>query len=775
MLKRSFDSLDRDLRSGYLYPGSEDASDTVIAGFDLANLLRIGRRRAAMIIGIVVIGVMLAVIYALQLTPLYSASATILIDLRQKNVVDSEAVLSGISGEWAAIESEVEIIKSSAVGERVVKRLRLDKNEPHAPRRGSFLTQLTSLLFSRDAPPSPVNADNRINYLARAYSSAINVDRINDSYILSISYMHPEPKFAAMVANAFADEYLVDQLESKFEATRRANEWLNVRVSELRRNVRDAERAVQLFKAENDIVEAAGATLDEQQIAKLNEQLILARAQTAEAKARLDQLSDVLENGGETTSFANTLQSRIISELRSKLSDVRREFAELSSKYGRRHPSVINVSAQLSDIRGQLENEVKRIEASTRNAFLVSKSREESIEASLAELRGLSASSDQDAIRLRELERDAKATRALFESFLARFKETTEHESLQTADSRIIERAVVPTSPSWPNKKMIVLIGAIVSIGFAVGMAFLLEILDSGFRTGEQVEEITGVPLLSSMPILKPGTGSGRFSSVLWNMLSLGGRIGRSQPSAAESERRLTSRQVLDHPLSPYTESIRSLRMGLRFANLDNPAKVVLITSALPGEGKSTIASNLAQHAANTGEKVLLIDMDLRHPALSDVYAPNVQDGIVELITGDSKVASVVQVDEQSKMRFIPASRSDLISHTSEILGSSKMRDFLGQLREVFDLIVIDSSPLLPVTDGRALIEGVDSVVLVVKWETTSREAVKSAFRQSFGLEEKLIGTVLSQVNPEKAKYYDYYKSGYYTKAYPYYYGNETA
>ena len=773
MLKRSFDSLDRDLRSAYSYSGSDDAVSATSSGFDLAGLIQIARRRLWIILGIAMIGAMLSVIYALQLTPLYSASATIFIDPRQKNVVDSEAVLAGIPGDWAAVESEVEIIRSAAVGERVVKRLGLDKSRSPTPRGKSFVAQVTALLFSREAPPSPVNAENYINYLARSYSSSISVSRINDSYILSISYMHPEPGFAAKIANAFADEYLVDQLEAKYEATRRANAWLNERVTELRRNVRDAEKAVQLFKAENDIVEAAGSNLDEQQVAKLNEQLILARAETAEAKARLDQLSQVARDGGETTSFADGLQSQIISTLRSRLSDAQREYAELSTKYGRRHPSVINVSAKLSDIRRQLEREVKRIEASTRNAYMVSKSREESIETSLTELRGLSASTNQDAIRLRELERDAEATRALFESFLSRFKETTEHESLQTADSRIIERAVVPTSPSWPNKKLIVLIGTIVSLGFGIGLAFLREILDSGFRTGDQVEDITGVPLLSSMPILKTGAGPGRFILLMRNLISLGGWIGKP-PSAVESERQLTARQVLDHPLSPYTESIRSLRMGLRYANLDNPSKVILITSALPGEGKSTIASNLAQHSANTGEKVLLIDMDLRHPALSDVYSPNAQDGIVELITGETKVASVVKVDEQSKLRFIPASRSDLISHTSEILGSSKMHDFLGQLREVFDLIVIDSSPLLPVTDGRALIKAVDSVVLVIKWETTSREAVKSAFRQTFGLEDKLIGSVLSQVNPEKAKYYDYYKSGYYTKAYPYYYGNET-
>ena len=425
MLKRNFDIVGRDLHPGYSYPGFDENGNKPGAGPDILGLIKIGRRRLSVILGIAAIGTLLAIVYSLQITPLYRASATVLVDPRQKNIVESEAVLSGIGGDWSALESEVEVIRSAAVAQRVIKRLKLDEIDTPGPRQQSFSSRITELVFSREARTSPVNDGNRIDYLARRYSSAIGVERLNDTYVISISYMHSEPKFAAQVANAFADEYLLDQLEAKFEATRRANEWLNERVGELRKNVRDAERAVELFKAEKDIVEADGSDLDEQQIARLNEQLILARAQSAEAKARLDQLTDVKARGGEASSFADQLQSRIISELRSKLSEVRREYAELSSKYGRRHPSVINVGAQISDVRRQLDAEIDRIEASTRNAYDVARSREESIEASLKQLRGRSATNSQDAIRLRELERDAAATRALFESFLARFKETS--------------------------------------------------------------------------------------------------------------------------------------------------------------------------------------------------------------------------------------------------------------------------------------------------------------------------------------------------------------
>ena len=437
---------------------------------------------------------------------------------------------------------------------------------------------------------------------------------------------------------------------------------------------------------------------------------------------------------------------------------------------------MISVRSQLGDVQSQIRQEIKRIEALTDTEYRVAKSREDSIEASLAGLKGQSAQNSQAAIRLRELEREAAATQTLFESFLARFKETTQQESLQTADSRIVERAVRPSSPSKPNKKAIVIFGFILSLGAGIGVAFVLESLDNGFRTAEQVEMVLNVPVLATMPLLKPEGVLERIGSLTSRLANLI----RSRPPARgqggpDSLRKSGSRQALDHPLSAFTEAIRSLRMGLRYADLDNPARVVMFTSALPSEGKSTIASNLALHAANTGEKVLLIDMDLRHPALTEIYAEDSEHGIVELVMGEAKISDVVRTETETKLRFIPASRSDLINHTSEVLGSDKIRDFLAQARDVFDLIVIDSSPLLPVTDARALLGAVDAAVMVICWERTSRDAVRACLRQTFGLEDKLVGAVLSQVDSEKIRYYDYYKSGYYAQGYPYYYTDRRA
>jgi exopolysaccharide transport family protein len=779
MLKRSSDTQLRPYQPPY---GSTILENEVAASaeppFDLRKIYSFVRRRLAVIAGLSVLGSLLAVIYALQLTPLYTATATVLVDPRKTSIVDNEAVLSGIGREWSAVESEVELIRSASVAIRVIDKLGLSDSVEQAAPDPPLYRQIIDAIISRDSAPEPepISEEERRTRIARNLASGLHVSRLSDTYLLTLAYTSPDPALSARIVNSFADAYLVDQLEAKFEATRRANTWLNERIAELRDRVREAERAAELYRAENNLIEAGGVTLNDSQVRSLNEQLILARAATAEARAKLEQLQEISARGGEVTSFAQGLQTQVISQLRSKQSEVKRELAELSAKYGSRHPSVISVRSQLGDVQSQIRQEVQRIEASTENEYRVAKSREDSIEASLTSLRGESVQNSQSAIRLRELEREAAATRTLFESFLARFKETTQQESLQTADSRIVERATRPTTPGEPNKKVIAIIGFILSLGAGIGAAYLLETLDNGFRTAEQVEAALNVPVLATIPQLRPegvmeriGSLTDRLTSLIRSTPAAGGQGG------ASSLRKSGSRQVLDHPLSAFTESIRSLRMGLRYADLDNPARVVMFTSALPSEGKSTVASNLALHAANTGENVLLIDMDLRHPALTEIYAGDSERGVVELVMGEARISDVVRTETETKLRFIPASRSDLINHTSEILGSDKIRDFLAQARNVFDLIVIDSSPLLPVTDARALLGAVDAAVMVVCWERTSRDAVRACMRQTFGLEDKLVGAVLSQVDSEKGRYYDYYKSGYYAREYPYYYADRQA
>lgn len=308
-------------------------------------------------------------------------------------------------------------------------------------------------------------------------------------------------------------------------------------------------------------------------------------------------------------------------------------------------------------------------------------------------------------------------------------------------------------------------------------IAFLLEQLDSGFRTTQQIERRFGVPVLATVPRADGELAASGLSGLLHKLNPFGWLV-RLFRRGAEPDRRMSrtarvgmSRLVLDKPFSTFTEAIRSFRMGIRFADIDRPQKVVLVTSALPGEGKSTVASNLAQHAANSGERVLLVDLDLRHPVLTSLCAPEATAGSVELLLGEADLKQVITKDPRSGLHFIPSPRRASLTHTAELLGSQRLKDLLAHLSDYYDLVVVDTSPLLPVVDGRALLDCVDPLALVIRWEKTAKDAVDAALKQSLGAREKLVGVVFNDVVAQKARYYDYYKSGYYNKKYPYYYG----
>lgn len=732
---------------------------------------------------VVALGLLMAlagVVYALQLTPVYTARATLLLDTQQNNIVDAQAVVQGLSGDEAAINSEIELIKSYDVARRVVEKLKLDEQAGTlAPAEPSLLRQALNLLTSKAAEPVPEIEVDPKDRVIRGLQTDVGVKRKQRSYVIDIIYASPNPSLAAQVANAFANEYLVDELESRYEATRRANEWLNERLGELRQKVRDSERAVELFKAQNNIVETAGSTLSDQQVAKLNEQLILARAEAAQAQVKYEQIQAVRKRGGDVTAFADAMQSGALAGLKSKASEIRRELANLTARYGDRHPSVVSARAQLADVNRSLGAEAGRIVATAENELRVARSRVESIEQSLQEMKGKVAIVSQAAITLRELERERAANKTLYESFLGRFKETSEQEKLQTTESRIIQQASVPTTPSAPNKKMITLAALALGLGLGAALAFLLERLDSGFRTSTQVEKSLGVPVLANIPRADDEVVSGlsRMAQRLNPFGFLVRLFSRGEPSErrmSRAERISMAWMVVKKPLSTFTEAIRALRMGIKFAAVDKPQKIILVTSALPGEGKSTIASNLAQLAANSSERVLLMDLDLRHPVITSLYAPDAKLGAVELLLGEIELKQALIKDTATGLHVLPSpSRRDL-THTAELLGSQRLKDLLNHLSDFYDLIVVDTSPLLPVTDGRALVDAVDSLALVVRWEKTARDAVETALKQSPGAQDKLTGVVLNDVVAAKARYYDYYKSGYYTKKYPYYYGGKS-
>lgn len=740
------------------YEGPGGDEDQGFLELDLMALYRTLRKRLGLIVSVTFGLTALVMVVVLQQTPLYTASAQVLLDRQKMQVTDMEAVISGLPADSATVDSEVEILKSRALAERVVDRLNLlqDPEFNGALREPSFLRWLDprfllrQLLALVSADPAPVSEEMK----ARAERDAVvdsllgslNVTRQRLTYVINLSITSEQPTKAARIANAYADTYILDQLEAKFDATRQANEWLSRRLGELRQQVQDSERAVEIFRSEQGLESSSGVTVSEQQMSELNAQLILARTGLAEARAKYDRARQIRSSGGSIESMADVVQSGTISQLRQKQAELARELANLSSRYGPRHPEVVNAEAQRLDINAQIGAEISRIIGSLQNNVSVAETRVASLEQSLREIRGETGESGQAMVQLRELEREAAANRSVYESFLNRFKETSQQQDLQVPDSRIISPATAPLSPSHPRKALSLALALVLSAMLGVGLAFLLEHLDNGMTTARDVEEALTLPHLASVPLVPVEKGPG------------------GKPLKPHD-------YLVQKPLSAFSESLRSLRSALQLSNVDNPPKVILFTSALPNEGKTTTSVSFARAAAASGLKVVLVDCDLRHPSVHKTFGlATPTAGLVELLAERLDPEAVMIEDEKTSLKILPIATGT--ANPPDLMASSQMQLLIERLRGEYDLVVLDSAPVLPVSDSRVLSRIADETVFVVRWSDTPKDAAQAAIRELRLYQSNVAGAILVAVDATKQAKYGYGDGGYYYGKYSRYYVN---
>lgn len=723
------------------------AATAIRSPLEKPELVELGRqlwRRKMEILSTIVLVTLLAMLIAFQLTPRYSAIAKIMIDSQRSRVVDVEQFMSGLGMDSETVQNEIQVISSRSLAQKVIDKLGLMGDPEFNP----YLNEPSTLKTWIDAILGTSNdVLDEEEQFARERISVVDVlsDRLEvvpekRSHVININFTTNSPKKAAVIANAYADLYLLEQLEAKFEATKRGTEWLNERVADLRKTVEASERAVERYRKETGLIRGKDTTVTSQQISEINTQLILARTQRAEAGARLRQVETLVNSPGGAESAAEVLSSPLIQRLREQETEVLRRAAELASEYGVRHPRMINIRAEIQDLRTKIRSEVNKIVEGLRNEVGVAMAREKSLARNLEKLKVEAASLNSAAVRLRILEREADSNRALFDTFLSRLKETAGQEEIQQADARIISRADVPITPSSPKIKLILIVAFASSIFMGVGMAFVMERLDTGFRSSEQVESMVEVATLGLLPLL-----SGR-------------QLGENSPEE----------YVLERPTSSFAEALRTIHTGLLLSDVDNPPKTILVTSSLPGEGKSTITLSLARMLARSGQKILVIDSDLRRPRLHKVFGFSVQPGLVEVLSGAVDVGDTIRVDEKSGLHMLTAGKG--APNPPELLGSEHFRKLMELLKKRYDLVFLDSPPILVVSDARVIGNVVDKTVFVVRWVNTRREAASMAIRQLVSGGSKLAGVVLSMVNVRKHARYGYGDSGsYYGSSRKYY------
>lgn len=610
----------------------------------------------------------------------------------------------------------------------------------------------------------------------RNFKNRLTVYRVGVTYAIDIQFKSFHPERAAQIANAIADAYVGDALDAKYQTTRRAAIWLQSRLKELREQATNAERAVVDYKNKNNIVNTGGQLLNEQQVAELSSSLIQARATTAEAKARLDRVSQILKTDDvdpaatSTGTVADSLHNQVIIKLRQQyLEDATKE-ADWVARYGNGHLAVINLRSQMGELRKSILDELQRIAQTYRSDYEIARTREESVQQSLSQIVAQSQATNEARITLNSLESGAQTSRALYDNFLQRYMESVQQQSFPLTEARVITPAVPPHDKSAPKGTIVFAVAALAGLLMGVGAGLLRDVADRVFRTSAQVEEHLDTNCIAMVPkVGKEIRGSSRALAVSPAAVASPrtGKIGTRTIRRDQS----VLWAVLNAPFSRYSESIRAIKVAVDLRRSLKENKVIAITSSLPNEGKSTIATALAQLTAQTGNRAVLVDCDLRNPALTRRLAPDATVGILDVIAGRATIEEVTWTDPATQMRFVPAVLKTRVAHTSEILASAAMRKMFDDLRDRFDYVIVDLSPLTPVVDVRAMTHLADSFVLVVEWGRCRIEIVEQALKATPGVHENLLGAVLNKADVKALSRYETAAGNRYYKRYSARYG----
>ncbi len=745
-------------------PREKDDSDSFI---DLDRLLAAILRRAGLITLTAAIFVILGIAYLVFTTPIYTSMTQILLDENLSRFAQEEQ--TSVQGKQQAdtqISSAVEILKSNKLALRVVDDLGLAENETILNPPKSLPSMVKSWLRGTVGLFSAATADDPAIGGARQKAAAllqqgIAVERVGRSSVVALSYRSPDPRLAARVAKGYSDAYLADQLNANFEAAERASVWLQERLDSLRERAQAASLEAERYKAENGLTSARGELMSEQQLSDLNSQLIIAQADAARASARYSQFKAIVDQGRDNavknaTAASDDSDNAVIQDLRARYLSIERRERDITASFGADHPQAVALKAEKDDVAQQIFQEMQRLTERYRSEFEVTQSREQSLRKSIEGVTGKNSEANQSMVRLRELEQRATALKSLYQSYLDRYEQASQQQSFPIAEARVISEPGVPVSPSSPKKTLVLSLSAVLGLMAGGALAFVQEMRERYFRLENDVRSALGQTSLGYLPLV----GAAPEKPLHRLRAALDRRRGRPAPPPANMPLERMTRMVLDTPRSAFAETLRNAKLATDIVLQGRPSRVIGIVSAMPGEGKTTVAANFAALLAASGKKTLLIDADLRNPKLSRMLKPVPKAGLVEAVLGDITWTNAVRVDQQSKLAVLPVvprPNGEAHPHTNELLASPGMASILENARQIFDYVIVDLAPIGPVVDAKAFSVHADGFIYVVEWGKTPIRLVTDLLTAEPHIAAKILGVLLNKTDmTQLAKYSDF-------------------
>lgn len=691
-------------------PGPIDPQVDRKALIDLRRVVGIIRRRALIIGVTLIVAAVLGAVAYLAAEPRYRATAQVALERTTEKVINVDPVAPDADPDSAAVDTEVQVLRSPELIGRVVDRLRLDRDP-------AFNKAALPNANTR-AAPDPIGRQRAIGTVL----GNLEVKRDGLSYAISIAFEAESAATAARVANMIVDEYVSSQVGSKSQATGRAQQFLEQRLDQLRVQVLDAERAVAGYRTANNLFAiSAASTVTQDQLSNLSTQLAQAQAENAAAQARLTTARQQLGRGRTGEELGESLDSPVVSQLRAQRADIGRTVAALEKVFGPKHPELVKAQNALGSTDQQIAAEVQRIVANVTIQANIAGQRAASLAGSINQARSRLAGDTTASVRLNELERNAESARTLYQAFLDRYRQTAAQAGLERSDSYIITRARTPGAPISPSLLMYAALSLVGGLGLAALLVLLLQLLERGLETQDAIESALALPTLASIPDAAT-LPAYRKTALPAPPVELG----------------------LKRPQSLFAEAFRTLRTSIQFAEGNVQPKVVAITSSVPGEGKTTTAICLARAAAAAGSRVVLVDCDARRRAASRTLAPELDNGLDEVLSGDVTLDQALVADTLSSTSFLlQRVGSSVISLTEQ----PRFSEVIAELRERFDLVVLDLPPVLPVDEARVIASMADGVVLLVRWRRTAVKAAELALRQLHDVNAPVLGAVLTLID----------------------------
>lgn len=725
---------------------------------DVRGLAMMLWRRRMVVLACLLLGLSLTAIAISFMKSQFTAKSIVLIEgsARQEGFGELQSFMTYIRQDPSLILGEIEILRSRTMGRKFVERLNLMTDPEFNPRfrhmgktegksedtSGQSFRKLS--VYGSELEKLPAGLlDKEIGDVVTNFLARLNVRSIPGSMAIQIEYTAADPDKAALIANTIADVYIEQRLENKFQAAKKVTDWLDQRLENLRGQVQKSEAAVARYKEKHNITEGVRkVAVSAEQLSALTRELVQAKARQAESAARLKEIQDMAENTSLIETTVEIATSPLIQNLKNRQAQAESSLSELSSRYGPRHPKILKINSELSELKSQIRSEILKTAKSAENEVIFAKARVRALEESLAEYAGRQHEDNEAMIELRELTRQAESTRLIYDTFLKSYKKSDEQEKLQSPDAQIISYAAPPRSPSYPNKPLLLSLGAAVSLFVGLMLSVLIEKLDNTFRNALQIERMLGYPCHALIPLVE------------------------------DMPKKELSGYVIAKPASVVAESVRTLRMAinLRFSDTGAKPKCIAITSSFPGEGKTTLAAWLGRLAAKSGEKVILVDADLRRSSVHEAVEESNDASLVDYLTGHKTLDEVVRRDDVSGLhmifgRTVPNSALDLIS-------SEKMHKLIASLKQAYDLVIIDSPACLAVSDSRVLAKMSDQLIYAVEWDRTQREVVMSGVKQFADMNFNDIAFVLTNVDVKRHVRYGYGDAVYYYGRYREYYAD---